>query len=94
MQVTATTIIAIGIIVLLALGGIIWLQIFFSKKDNKYLGLILPVITFVYSIAMVMGMISENPIHSSSFSFIISNLLFANIPTVILIVIYLYYKNK
>ena len=93
MQVTATTIIAI-IIILLILGSIIWLQIFFSKKDNKSLGLMLPVINFVYAIAIVMGMISGNPIHSSSFSFIISNLLFANIPTVILIVIYLYYKNK
>ena len=93
MQVTVTSIIAI-IIIFLILGGIIWLQILFSKKDNKFLGLILPVITFVYAIAIVMGMISENPIHSSSFPFIISNLLFANIPTVILIVIYLYYKNK
>ncbi|MDO5768651.1 MAG: hypothetical protein Q4P13_04035, partial [Psychrobacter sp.] len=66
MQVTATTIIAIIIIILLILGGIIWLQIFFSKKNNKSLGLILPVITFIYAIAIVMGMISENPIHSSS----------------------------
>lgn len=93
MKVTVTSIIAI-IIILLLLGGVIWLQIFFSKKDNKVLGLILPIITFVYSIAIVMGMISENPTHSSSFSFISSNLLFANIPTVVLIIIYLFYKNK
>ena len=93
MQVTAKSIIAI-IIIFLILGGIIWLQISFSKKENKYLGLILPLITFVYSIAMVMGMASENIIHSSSFSFISSNLLFANIPTVVLIITYLFYKNK
>ena len=93
MQVTVTSIIAI-IIIFLILGGIIWLQILFSKKDNKVLGLILPAITFVYSIVSIMSIISENPIYKRSFSFISSNLLLANIPTIIFIIIYFFHKHK
>lgn len=85
---------ATNIIILLLFGGITWLQIFFSKKDNKVLGLILPAITFIYSIVMIMRITSENPIYKRSFSFISSNLLLANIPTIIFILIYFFYKHK
>lgn len=87
--------IAINIIIILLLfGSITWLQIFFSKKDNKFLGLILPAITFIGSIVMVMRVISENPTYQGNFSFISSNLFLANIPTILLIIIYFFYKNK
>ncbi|SUD98786.1 hypothetical protein [Psychrobacter phenylpyruvicus] len=87
--------IAINIIIILLLSGsITWLQIFFSKKDNKFLGLILPAITFIGSIVMVMRVISENPTYQGNFSFISSNLFLANIPTILLIIIYFFYKNK
>lgn len=87
--------IAINIIIILLLSGsITWLQIFFSKKDNKFLGLILPAITFIGSIVMVIRVISENPTYQGNFSFISSNLFLANIPTILLIIIYFFYKNK
>jgi hypothetical protein len=38
------------IIVLLIFAGIIWLQIFLSKKENKWFGLILPIIAICISI--------------------------------------------
>lgn len=85
---------AITIITLLLFGSITWLQVFFSKKDNKFLGLILPTITFIYSIVIIMKITSENPIYKRSFSFISSNLLLANIPTIIFIIIYFFYKHK
>lgn len=81
------------IIVLLILGSVTWLQVYFSKKDNKFLGLILPSMTLFYSIFMIMSVIAGNP-NYQSFSFIGTNLLIANIPTVIFIAIYFFYKNK
>ena len=44
------------LIVLLAIGaGIIWLQIFLSKKENKWLGLLLPIISLCISLIAVFG---------------------------------------
>lgn len=42
--------------VLLFLAGIIWLQIFLSKKNNKWLGLIIPLICLIISISGVLGL--------------------------------------
>lgn len=41
---------------ILILAGIIILQIFLSKKDNKWLGLILPIFTFIFSLLIVLGL--------------------------------------
>ena len=41
---------------LLLLGGIIWLQIFLSKKRNKWLGLILPLISLILSLIPTFSM--------------------------------------
>lgn len=43
------------LILLLILGGVIWLQIYFSKQENKWLGLILPIISFLFSIMIVLS---------------------------------------
>ncbi|MGI6776464.1 MAG: hypothetical protein ACOX7R_00090 [Acetivibrionales bacterium] len=49
---------AIAIIVmLLFLAGSIWLQIFLSKKKNKWLGLIIPLICFMFSIITVLSLL-------------------------------------
>lgn len=44
------------IIILLLFAGIIWLQLFLSKKKNKWLGLIIPLICFAFSIMAVFGL--------------------------------------
>lgn len=43
------------IVILFFIIGSIFLQVYLSKKENKYLGLILPFITFVISIMAVLG---------------------------------------
>ena len=51
----------IGVIVMLViLCLVVALQIFLSKKENKWLGLILPIICLVFSIMAVMGMLNFN----------------------------------
>jgi len=44
------------IVFLLILTGSIWLQIFLSKKNNKWLGLIIPLICFLFSIMTVLSL--------------------------------------
>jgi TRAP-type C4-dicarboxylate transport system permease small subunit len=44
------------IVMLLIMAGIIWLQIFLSKKQNKWLGLIIPLICFMFSIMIVLSL--------------------------------------
>ena len=51
--------------------GIIFLQIYLSKKENKFAGLILPLFTFLISLAAALGMISfYGPVGSITSEFI------------------------
>lgn len=70
----------IWIFYLIFLLVLLFLQIFLSKKENKWLGLILPIIFFTLSILAALG----TPLIKSS----IANFLFWNIPTAILLTIY------
>ncbi len=44
------------IVVLLFLAGSVWLQIFLSRKNNKWLGLIIPLACFILSIIIVLSL--------------------------------------
>lgn len=58
---------AISIIVLLLfLAGSIWLQIFLSKTKNKWLGLIIPLICFIFSIIIILNLSMFTTIRSTS----------------------------
>lgn len=45
------------LIILLLFSGIIWLEYYLSKQENKWLGLILPIISFVFSMMSIFSMI-------------------------------------
>lgn len=38
------------------LGGVIWLQVHLSKKENKWAGLILPILSFCLSLIIALGL--------------------------------------
>lgn len=48
------------IFILILCAGIIWLQIFLSKKESKWLGLILPAILFCISLIAVFSIAAYN----------------------------------
>lgn len=48
----------------LILVGIVWLQVFLSKKQNKWLGLIIPLTFFLFSIIIVLSI----PMYSTTTS--------------------------
>lgn len=84
-----------SLISIIFLVGLIILQIFLSKRENKWLGLILPIINIIYSIMAVIGLFTFS---GQSIGEIIMQLimvfLVSNISTVILIAIYFACREK
>ncbi|MBC8060138.1 MAG: hypothetical protein H7Y18_05680 [Clostridiaceae bacterium] len=80
---------------LIALAGPIILQIFLSKGSNKWLGLVLPVINFIFSIMAVLGItiFADQSTAEILIQFITIFLVF-NIPTIILLSIYFACREK
>ena len=84
------------ILIFLVLGvGIFLLQIFLSRKENKWLGRILPILSFLFSLIYPLNMMA--PSEGVDFGFVLSMLLvwlMTNIPTIILSVIYVVCREK
>ena len=89
-MVISTLVLSINLLILLAvLAGGICLQVFLSKRESKWFGLILPFICFACSIAMLLLMfIPPNMTPWGVFSQAAITFLFANIPTIVLLAIY------
>lgn len=71
-------------LVILAL--ILCLQVFLSGKENKFLGLILPTFSILFSLVFLLN--------ATTFSIGMIAFITANIPTVILLLIYLNQRRK
>ena len=81
--------------VLVFLVGGIFLQIFLSKRQSKWLGLILPGITFLYSLVMVLGIAVYDGMGSWDIVVLIgTTFLMSNISTIVLLGIYLGCREK
>lgn len=81
---------------LLSGGLVVYLQIYFSKMESKWIGLILPGLTLIYSIILVLN-IAEPPVDlsiSKRIVMILSVFLTSNIPTIILFAIYSVVRQK
>lgn len=82
-----TTIFLLFILALLA--GIIWLQIFLSKKESKWPGLVMPIISFLFGLLYPLNMVV--PSEGVTVGFIIEMIIvwaLGNIPTFVLLAIY------
>lgn len=84
-----------ALIGLILLAGIIILQIFLSKRENKWLGLILPIINVMFSILGVLGLavFGYQSITEIILQLTMVFILF-NIPTIILLAIYFACREK
>ena len=81
------------LIVSLVAAGLIWLQLFLSKKSSKWFGLILPIITFVFSLLRVLGIMDTGSLWQNII-LAVSTLLLLNIPTIVLLAIYFACREK
>ncbi len=78
-----------GIIFLIVLVALFYFQTLLSERENKYSGYILPILTFVASVVLLI-------LWMDSFSIVkmLGTLLFVNIPTYILLLIYRAKRKK
>lgn len=90
----ANATVALFLVLVLLVGGV-FLQIFLSEKNSKWFGLILPAITFLYSLLMVLGLaVYDGMSGGEIFILIASTFLLNNIPTIVLLGIYFGYREK
>lgn len=90
MRITNTLILAV-----LVIAGIVCLQIFLSKRESKWPGLVLPIMAFLFGLLYPLNMIA--PDEGIAVSFIIQMLIvwfIGNIPTIILLAIYFGCRGK
>ena len=81
-----TTIIVALCSILPFLIGLVVLQVFLSKRESKWPGLILPLLSFLYSLVMALSAVAYNG--GIPWGPILASLILGNIPTVILLAIY------
>jgi hypothetical protein len=80
----ATTVLFV-ILIVFGVGGTL-LQIFISKRESKWLGLVLPIITFLYSVVMMLN-ITVMETAGEVMAAVLSVVVTGNIPTMVLLVV-------
>ena len=81
------------IILLVLLAGTILLQIFLSKRESKWPGLVLPAITFLCSVLMMLNVTAMETARAV-IAALLSAFIMGNIPTLILLAIYFVCREK
>ena len=83
------------ILAILLLAGIVFLQIFLSKREDKWPGLVLPIMAFLFGLLFPLNMIAPSEGVSAGFVFqLILVWLLGNIPTILLLAIYFGCRGK
>ena len=83
-----------NILLVLVFGvGTILLQIFLSRRQSRWPGLILPALTLLYSLVMVLNVANTGDLASALLAMGVTFLL-GNLPTLILLVIYAVCREK
>ena len=80
------------ILMLVLLVGVPVLQVFLSRRENRWPGLLLPLLTFLYSLVMVCSVTAYEG--GIPWGAILASLVLGNIPTVILLAIYAACREK
>ena len=78
------------ILLLALLAGGILLQTFLSRRRSRWPGLVLPGLTFLYSILMVLSVAVYGRVGESGFPWgpVLYSLILGNLPTLVLLAIY------
>lgn len=80
---------------LILLVGVILLQIFLSKRESKWPGLVLPILCFLYGLLYPLNMMAPSDGISAGFVVqLIAVWLLGNIPTIVLLIIYFACREK
>ncbi len=95
MSISANLLILVVLILVVLLIGVIVIQVFLSKKEYKWFGLILPSISLLFSFLPTLNVYAEPGLAEIiNFLHILTIFLVFNIPTAILLVIYFASREK
>ena len=89
---STTLLLALLILLLLGVGGIL-LQIFLSRRENRWPGLVLPLLSFLCSLLPVLNLTDTGSV-SGNILTVLTALLAGNIPTLVLLAIYWAAREK
>lgn len=93
MEIASGTIMLLLLALLIfAVGGIL-LQIFLSRRESKWPGLVLPLLTFLTSLLNVLAVADTGSV-SQNVLLVLTTLLIGNIPTLVLLAIYWAVREK
>lgn len=84
----ASGVMAVWLVILLALlvGGI-FLQIYLSRRESRWPGLVLPMLTFLCSLVNVLNIMDTGSV-AQNMLLVLTTLLLGNLPTLVLLAIY------
>ncbi len=93
MAILCRTMIAFLVFVLVVLVGGILLQIFLSKRESRWPGLVLPLLAFLWSLLGPLNVMDTGSISQNVLAVLVT-LLAGNIPTLVLLAIYWAVREK
>lgn len=93
MDIMGRTMIVFLVFVLVFLVGGVCLQVFLSKRESCWPGLVLPLLTFLYALLMVLNIADTGSV-SKNVLVIAVTLLTGNVPTLVLLAIYWAAREK
>lgn len=93
MAIASRTIIVLLIVFLVLIVGGIFLQIFLSKRESRWPGLVLPLLVFLQSLLLPLNVMDTGSVSRNVLTVLVT-LLAGNIPTLVLLAIYWAVREK
>ena len=93
MAIASRTLIVGLVVFLVLIAGGIFLQIFLSRRESRWPGLILPLLTFLWSLLGPLNVMDTGSVSRNVLTVLVT-LLAGNIPTLILLAIYWAVREK
>ena len=93
MSILSRTMIAFLVFVLVVLVGGIFLQIFLSKRESRWPGLVLPLLAFLNALLLPLNVTDTGSLARNVLTVLVT-LLMGNIPTLVLLAIYWAAREK
>lgn len=93
MHIASRTVIAALVLLLVFAVGGICLQIFLSRRESRWPGLVLPLLTFLYALLLVLNLRDTGSVSQNVLTVIVT-LLVGNIPTLVLLAVYWAAREK
>lgn len=81
----------LAFLLVFAVGGVL-LQIFLARRESKWPGLVLPLLTFLYALLMACSAVAYNG--GFPWGAVLASLVLGNLPTAVLLAIYCSCREK